>query len=701
MSDNDFAALIGPVAVRLWGPPNDELSRDGVELRWGTRGSRKVDLAKGTWYDFENNDGGGVLDLIVKETNCADKRAAHSWLVENRFVDEPTKARIVAEYDYTDEQGEVLFQVVRFKPKDFRQRRPDGRDWIWNLKGVRRVPFQLPKVIAAVKAGKVIYFPEGEKDCLTVRKLGLVATTCPGGANKWRKEYNEYFRDADCVILPDNDDPGRSHSEDIAKSLHGVARRVRVVDLAQHWPEGDAPEKADITKWIQAGGSVTKLEEIIAATSDWEPLAVETSDTVASATKAEANKRIDELVLLDSIAYDQVRKVEAKKLGIRPSTLDNAVNARREELAEEAEVGFLEPVEPWSKSVKGDVLLAQLHNVIERHIILGKGCSTAIALWILHAHAHNAARHSPILLITSPTKRCGKTNLLALLTLLVPKPLSAANVTPATVFRAIERWRPTLLIDEGDTFISDKSELRGVLNSGHTRSQAYVLRCVGDDLVPKTFSTWAPKAFATIGRIHPTLEDRAIPIEMKRKLPSEKVKRLPKAADAYDELRRKCTRWAADNIKALTVATPTLPDLHDRARDNWEPLLAIAEACGEDWAELARTVAVKLSAIDDDETYSIQLLQDLKWLFDRERKRLPDHNHGLSSTEIITELNNLEDRPWPEFRNGKPITARGVAKLLRGFKVFPRKVPTIDGVRESGYREEWFTWVFKRYLGEG
>jgi putative DNA primase/helicase len=157
-----------------------------------------------------------------------------------------------------------------------------------------------------------------------------------------------------------------------------------------------------------------------------------------------------------------------------------------------------------------------------------------------------------------------------------------SNVTPATVFRVIERWHPTLLIDETDTFLSDKSELRGVFNSGHTKSQAYVLRCVGDELVPSQFSTWAPKAFAAIGRMHPTLEDRSISIELKRKLPTEKVKRIPKNEDAFLDLLRQCARWANDQFEALMRATPTSPALNDRARDNWEPLLGIAEACGDE-----------------------------------------------------------------------------------------------------------------------
>ena len=125
--------------------------------------------------------------------------------------------------------------------------------------------------------------------------------------------------------------------------------------------------------------------------------------------------------------------------------------------------------------------------------MLSDASTLACALWTLHAHAHDAANHSPILDIGSPTKRCGKTQLLATLALLVPKPLTAANVTPAIVFRAIDLWLPTMLIDEVDTFLADKSDLRGVLNSGHTKSSAFILRCVGDQHAPKRFSTWCPK----------------------------------------------------------------------------------------------------------------------------------------------------------------------------------------------------------------
>ena len=313
-----------------------------------------------------------------------------------------------------------------------------------------------------------------------------------------------------------------------------------------------------------------------------------------------------------------------------------------------------------------------------------------------YAHAHDAARHSAILFIVSPTKRCGKTNLLTVLQGLVPKALPVANITPATVFRAISRWKPTLLIDEADTFVADKSDLRGVLNSGHTKSHSFVIRCVGDEIVPTVFSTWSPKAFASIGRMHPTLEDRSIPIALKRKLPTEIVQKLPKdAVTAFEVLRRKCARWADDHLQELREAQPNVPkELNDGAQDNWEPLLAIADLCGADWGERARKVARRLSGEDDDQTFGVLLLHDIREAFDMEA------TDRLSSSEIVSFLSAMEERPWPEYYHGKAITPRGVARLLEPFKIKPRQV-VLRNMRVQGYHRAQFEHAWRRYAPGG
>lgn len=176
---------------------------------------------------------------------------------------------IVATYDYTDERGKLAYQVVRFQPKGFSQRRREtmaqGSKWVWNLKGVTRYLFRLPQLKAAIAQGQTIYIVEGEKDALTLETLGLVATCNAGGAGKWLKSYSQQLAGADVVILPDNDLPGKGHAELVAISLDGIAGRVRIVELP------DLPPKGDVTDWVRAGGMADDLRELVSAAPDWKP----------------------------------------------------------------------------------------------------------------------------------------------------------------------------------------------------------------------------------------------------------------------------------------------------------------------------------------------------------------------------------------------------------------------------------------------
>ena len=173
-----------------------------------------------------------------------------------------TGRRITNTYDYRNEHRQLLFQAVRYEPKGFSQRRPDGRGgWTWNLKGVRRVPYRLPELIEAIPAKKGVVIVEGEEDVEALRALDIAATTCPGGAGKWRDEYNQHFKGASVVIIGDNDEPGRNHARDVATALAPVAARVRVLDLAVCWPE--CPPKGDISDWLATGGTRDQLIEWI------------------------------------------------------------------------------------------------------------------------------------------------------------------------------------------------------------------------------------------------------------------------------------------------------------------------------------------------------------------------------------------------------------------------------------------------------
>ncbi|BAF61058.1 MAG: AAA family ATPase [Pelotomaculum sp.] len=173
---------------------------------------------------------------------------------------------VIATYDYKDANGKLLFQVCRTADKRFFQRRPDGKGgWINGLGNVKPVLYRLPELIQAVQRGETAFIPEGEKDVENLVRLGLTATTSPMGAGKWRDCYSDWLKGANCVILPDNDEPGRKHAQQVAQSLHGKAASIKVVELP------GLPEKGDVSNWLAAGGTKEELLKLAAEAAEWEP----------------------------------------------------------------------------------------------------------------------------------------------------------------------------------------------------------------------------------------------------------------------------------------------------------------------------------------------------------------------------------------------------------------------------------------------
>ncbi len=181
------------------------------------------------------------------------------------------KRREIAAYDYRDQSGERLYQVVRFEPKDFRQRapKPEG-GWSWTIKGISQVPYRLPELLAADPV-TIVFIVEGEKDVDNLAERGLVGTCNAMGAGKWRKAFADYLRGRHVAVLPDNDEPGRKHGGDVARSLAGKAASIKVVELA------GLPEKGDVSDWLANGGTVAELLRLVDAAPEWTP-AAETND---------------------------------------------------------------------------------------------------------------------------------------------------------------------------------------------------------------------------------------------------------------------------------------------------------------------------------------------------------------------------------------------------------------------------------------
>jgi hypothetical protein len=173
---------------------------------------------------------------------------------------------IAATYDYTDESGELSYQVVRLAPKSFRQRRPNGRGgWTWKLGNATRVPFHLPNLITGVAEGKWIFVVDGEKDVLRLEAAGFVATSNSGGAGKFLPTFVPYFKGARVAILPDNDETGRAHAEQVALILAPTAAEVRVVELPR------LAEHGDVSDFLNNGGSAVELKALLLEVQAWQP----------------------------------------------------------------------------------------------------------------------------------------------------------------------------------------------------------------------------------------------------------------------------------------------------------------------------------------------------------------------------------------------------------------------------------------------
>lgn len=422
-----------------------------------------------------------------------------------------------------------------------------------------------------------------------------------------------------------------------------------------------------------------------------------TAEDVAASDEAQHPEsdaaRMQRLANLSPLEYDRVREDEAKALGVRTATLDNLVRTQRKEQTKADGMDF-EDVEPWPHPVDAGALLTDIASTVQRFIICPQETANAAALWVAMTWFMDVVQVAPLAVITAPEKRCGKSQLLFLLGRLVCRPLAASNITPAALFRAVDLWRPTLLVDEADAFMRDNEELRGLLNCGHTRDSAYIVRVVGDDHTPKRFNAWGAKALAGIGHLADTIMDRAIVLELRRKLPGEDVQRLRHAEPGlFDELASKLARLANDNRERVRACRPDLPQqLNDRAQDNWEPLLAIADIAGGNWPALATHAALHLSGGgDDSRTVGSELLEDIRDVL--ETKRV----NRISLADLVAELCSDDEKPWATYNRGKPINPRQVSKRLKEYGIASKTVRIGHGTAK-GYEAEQFAEAFARYL---
>jgi hypothetical protein len=460
----------------------------------------------------------------------------------------------------------------------------DGKQWIKGIpKDWPRLLYKLPELLNS-SATNIIYVTEGEGDADVLCAMNLTATTAGGVTSKWTPEMIAFLKDRRAVIFVDADKQGRAYGEKVAAAIDKTAKTVKVVDL---FP--DRSDGADVTDFIGSDRAGVKLLKAVNETPDWEPSAGKDDDAVGD------DALIAELAALPVLEYERRREPAAEQLGVRVSVLDKLVVAERVKLVgDDGKAGHaltLPEPELWPEAVNGAELLAEVSGAIKRYVVLVDHACAAVALWIVHTYLLDCFQITPRLAIRSPMHRCGKTTLLDVVSHMVTRPLSTANVTASAIFRVVEGYRPTLLIDEADSFLPENEELRGVVNSGHRQGGA-VVRTVGDEHEPRRFSTYGACAIALIGKLPATLHDRSVTVDLKRRLASEPVTsfRSDRTGD-LDMLARKVARWAVDNVEKVRTTDPEMPGtLFNRDADNWQPLLAIATVAGGDWAERARKV---------------------------------------------------------------------------------------------------------------
>jgi putative DNA primase/helicase len=406
--------------------------------------------------------------------------------------------------------------------------------------------------------------------------------------------------------------------------------------------------------------------------------------------RIENDSLICELTQLGPIEYAQRRKEAAKQLGVSVSAIDGAVKMAQRISHSDAKQLFPE-ITPTADLADGGMLLQEIVAEIRRYVVLSEHALIAVCLWVLHTYAVAAAYIAPILAVQSPQKRCGKTHLLKMLAALVYRGLLTENFSLAALYRVMETYRPTLLIDEADAFMDEQEEIRGIINSGHSRGTR-TLRIGGENRNEiEVFDSFGPKAIAGIGKRKDTIADRSIIIPLHRRRKDERVALLRLDRLDYRYLQSRCAGWAAQNMAALKAADPGMPEiLHDRAQDNWRPLLAIADLCGV--GAKARQAAMALTETDDDETAAVLLLSDIQSIF---AERGDDR---IAGADLCKALTDLGDRPWGEWgRSQKPITQRQLARLLSGFRIRPDQI-RINIKKTRGYKLDHFRDTFSRYL---
>lgn len=477
-----------------------------------------IDEEKGTYHCFACNKKGFLYNPNYRKSGDRHNK------------------NIVATYDYKDEQGNLLYQVVRFYPKSFSQRRPDGNNgWIWNLRGISPVLYLLPELIQSTNP---VLIAEGEKDVDNLVKWRLTATTSPMGAGKWKVSYNKYLKDKEVILMPDHDQPGYQHCQQIGQSLQGIAGKIKWLELP------GLEEKEDISDWIKKDGTKEKLLQLIKQAPDFtlkkcdkgtgKPINPKLKDRIKTIipnlihlvrdqgrTKYLLCKN-NQFVIEDYFIEEDKRYSPKQNLPIKmlnPSILKRSFNLDTAQLVTEID----------------DFIKSYLEMPFDSDYLV-------LALWVFHTYLIEKFNTTPILYFYG-VKETGKSRAGEVLSELAFRTQRLTSLTEATLFRSVELFKPTLIIDEirlwgrgGNQGLADL--MKTTYKRGLKVSRVNMNKN-GEDQI-EHFDTFTPLVICTTESIPDIIESRCIPFTMQKNS-------NPQIEEMIDE------EWANDLRERLTI----------------------------------------------------------------------------------------------------------------------------------------------------
>lgn len=630
-------------------------------------------------------------------------------------------------HHYTAPDGSITFVRLRLKHPGTGEKwvRPLRRDTsgVWcELKAPEfesGAPlYNLHQLCNPARQSERVILVEGEYKVDMLAARGIIATTS-GGAQSVEAADWQPLAGRNVLVWPDNDKPGDDYAQHAADKLKALGCEVAFVDVAAL----NLPTKGDAVDWLKAfhqqhgrkasAADVWALPVIACAPESVEAVGGDLSPSIAvgeasalpgctaqpDTLPAQSDDEIIQwLASLKQLEYERVRKEQAKRMDCRPTVLDALVKAARSDESEADRLPFAE-IEPHPEPIDPSQLLSEVSDTIRKFIVLDTEQAHAAALWVALTWFIDVVEVAPLAIINAPEKSCGKTQLLTVLGRMAYRPLPASNASASALFRAVEKWKPTILIDEADTFFRDNAELHGMVNAGYLRG-GYVLRseAVGDSFEPRMFSVFSAKAIAGIAlekHLPDATMSRGVVLNLRRKLSHESVSRLRNAdRDLFAGIAEKLARFAEDYSQQVRDTRPALPDaLSDRDQDNWEGLLAVASCAGDAWLAWATAAGLKLSGAGE-KTISTgnELLADIQQVF--ESKKVG----RISTADLIAALCDDDESAWATYNRGKPITPRQVARQLAAYGIASKTIRLGTFETPKGFELSQFLDAFVRYL---